>query len=61
MAIILFILDNSETKFQCCNNENMKEICEKFLRNKKLEFDEVVFLYRKKKIDETFTFNQQIK
>ena len=61
MAIVYFVLNKNESIIHCSNNDKMKDICDKFLRNMNLKFEEFIFIHREKLINLKLTLNEQIK
>ena len=61
MVITSFILNKTKINIPCSNNDYMKDICSKLLRKINLKFNEIIFLYRGNKINQNYTFKEQLK
>ena len=60
MGIVEFTFNEIITKMKCNINEKMGNICKRFSSKIDKDINNLYFLYNEKKINEEYTFNQQV-
>ncbi len=61
MASIIFILNKEKIIINCSKDDYIEDIIKKFTREKNIFDEEILYLYKGKKLDLKNTFNDQIK
>ena len=60
MSKVIFIYNNTKTEIQCNQYESMKTICKKFIKQSKLNINQLSFTYNGIIINEALLFKKQI-
>ncbi len=61
MASIIFILNKEKIIINCSKDDYIEDLINKFTREKNIFDEEILYLYKGKKLDLKNTFNDQIK
>ena len=61
MASIIFILNKEKTIINCSGEEYIEDLCKEFSRKINSKNDEIIYLYKGRKINPKITFNDYIK
>ena len=61
MASIIFVLNKEKTKINCFNEDYIEDICKQFTRKNNIKDEEIIYLYKGKKLNPKIKFNKQIK
>ena len=56
----VFIFDKEKTFIECSDEENIYTICNKFINKLNINKNEIIFLYKGKKINQNFKINEFI-
>ena len=60
MVTIEFILNKEQTFIDCSKDDYIEDICKKFTREKNIINEEIIYLYKGRKLNLKKTFNYQI-